>query len=37
MEIQMRIRLEIAAPIIALVLTGDTELARLWFAIWYVR
>lgn len=33
----MRIRLELAAPIAALILTGDVELAKLWFAVWYIR
>lgn len=37
MEIQMRIRLEIAAPLAVLFLTGDVELAKIWFAVWYIR
>lgn len=30
-------RFDIAAALIALVITGDMELTRLWFAIWHLR
>lgn len=33
----MRIRVDIAAAVIALLITGDGELARFWFAAWHIR
>ena len=33
----MKIRLEIAVPLAVLLTTWDVELAKLWFAVWYIR
>lgn len=31
------IRLELLAPIVAYAISGQIELAALWFAVWYIR
>ena len=33
----MSIRLELIVPLGVLFLTGDSELAKLWFAVWWIR
>lgn len=33
----MRFRLEILMPLLVLLLTGDADLARLWYSVWYIR
>lgn len=36
-ELKMVLRFEILAPVLALLLTGDVEIAKLWYSVWYFR